>query len=67
MCVEKFWCDGKVESLKKKFETELGPSGLNIVSKKKGEKKEWRGGSHQTALNAIYTNQISMVQIGPDQ
>jgi hypothetical protein len=24
MCVGKFWCDGKVESLKKKFRTKLG-------------------------------------------
>ena len=30
MCVEKFWCDEKIESLKKKFGTKLGLSSLFV-------------------------------------
>ena len=33
MCVEKFVCDGKVESLKKKFETKQGPSIICIFNR----------------------------------
>lgn len=33
LCVGKFWCDGKFESLNKKFETKLGPSWFPFSSR----------------------------------